>query len=84
MDSSSLRTDFPTFSVHLAFWDPRANTICTRFKIKDDEIGRDSLAAWACIRLDRLQEGFRFVHLHDCTGEHTGGVLLVRVTKSIS
>ncbi|KAJ5198263.1 uncharacterized protein N7498_007380 [Penicillium cinerascens] len=43
-----------------------------RFKIKDDEIGRDALAAWACIRLDRLREGYRLVHLHDVTGEKTG------------
>jgi hypothetical protein len=56
----------------------------SRFKIKDDEIGRDSLAAWACIRLDRLREGYRFVHLYDCTGEKNGGVLLVRVTKQAS
>ncbi|KAF3390276.1 1-phosphatidylinositol 4,5-bisphosphate phosphodiesterase 1 [Penicillium rolfsii] len=52
-----------------------------RFKIKDDEIGRDSLAAWACIRLDRLREGYRFVHLYDCTGDKNGGLLLVRVVK---
>ncbi|KAJ6157371.1 hypothetical protein N7470_004963 [Penicillium chermesinum] len=55
-----------------------------RFKIKDDEFGRDPLAAWACIRLDRLRNGYRLVHLRDATGERTGGVLLVRVTKVIS
>ncbi|KAK5790288.1 hypothetical protein VI817_007575 [Penicillium citrinum] len=55
-----------------------------RFKIKDDEIGRDSLAAWACIRLDRLREGYRLVHLVDCTGEKTGGILLVRIAKKTS
>jgi hypothetical protein len=55
-----------------------------RFKIKDDEIGRDQLAAWTCIRLDRLREGYRLVHLHDCTGEKTGGVLLVNITKRFS
>ncbi|CAI7606725.1 unnamed protein product [Penicillium glandicola] len=55
-----------------------------RFKIKDDEIGRDPLAAWACIRLDRLREGYRLVHLHDCTGEDTGGVLLVNIVKQVS
>ncbi|KAJ5335180.1 hypothetical protein N7452_007583 [Penicillium brevicompactum] len=55
-----------------------------RFKIKDDEIGRDPLAAWACIRLDRLREGYRLVHLHDCSGEKTGGVLLVKVEKQIT
>lgn len=56
----------------------------SRFKIKDDEIGRDSLAAWACIRLDRLREGYRCVQLYDFTGEKSGGVLLVRVTKQAS
>ncbi|KAJ5692212.1 hypothetical protein N7462_001635 [Penicillium macrosclerotiorum] len=55
-----------------------------RFKIKDDEIGRDSLAAWACIRLDRLREGFRLVHLHDRTGEKTGGILLVHIKKQVT
>ncbi|KAJ5124421.1 C2 membrane targeting protein [Penicillium bovifimosum] len=54
-----------------------------RFKIKNDEFGRDPLAAWACIRLDRLREGYRFVHLHDCTGEKTGGLLLVNIKKQL-
>ncbi|KAJ5816691.1 hypothetical protein N7447_008924 [Penicillium robsamsonii] len=52
-----------------------------RFKIKDDEIGRDPLAAWACIRLDRLREGYRLLHLHDCAGKNTGGILLVNIVK---
>ncbi|CAG7962053.1 unnamed protein product [Penicillium salamii] len=55
-----------------------------RYKIKDDEIGRDPLAAWACIRLDRLREGYRLVHLHDCSGEKTGGVLLVKIEKQVA
>ncbi|KAJ5970925.1 uncharacterized protein N7479_000843 [Penicillium vulpinum] len=55
-----------------------------RFKIKDDEIGRDPLAAWACIRLDRLREGYRLVHLHDCAGEQTGGILLVNIVKQFT
>ncbi|KAJ5668067.1 uncharacterized protein N7477_006637 [Penicillium maclennaniae] len=55
-----------------------------RIKIKDDEIGRDALAAWACIRLDRLCEGYRLVHLHDTTGEKTGGMLLVRISKQVA
>ncbi|KAJ5885014.1 hypothetical protein N7495_009524 [Penicillium taxi] len=55
-----------------------------RLKIKDEEIGRDSLAAWACIRLDRLREGYRLLHLRDRTGAKAGGVLLVHVTKRIS
>ncbi|KAJ5710853.1 hypothetical protein N7488_005009 [Penicillium malachiteum] len=56
-----------------------------RFKIKDDELlGRDAMAAWACIRLDRLREGYRLVHLHDSTGEKSSGVLLVRITKQVT
>ncbi|KAI9702128.1 MAG: hypothetical protein M1836_001472 [Candelina mexicana] len=54
-----------------------------RFKIHDDEIGKDDLAAWACIRLDRLQEGYRFVHLLDAKGRETSGVLLVKIIKSL-
>ncbi|TQV96716.1 1-phosphatidylinositol-4,5-bisphosphate phosphodiesterase delta 1 [Cordyceps javanica] len=36
-----------------------------RFKVCDDEIGNDDLAAWACVRLDRLASGYRFIHLWD-------------------
>ncbi|OQD69572.1 hypothetical protein PENPOL_c002G03849 [Penicillium polonicum] len=55
-----------------------------RIKIKDDEIGRDPLAAWACIRLDRLREGYRLIHLHQCAGEKSGGVLLVNIVKQFT
>lgn len=48
----------------------------------DDEFGRDDLAAWACFRLDRLQTGFRLIHLFDAEGVQSKGVLLVRVTKN--
>jgi hypothetical protein len=54
-----------------------------RFLVKDDEIGRDDLAAWACIRLDRLRSGYRFVHLLDTKGVITGGVVLVKVDKTL-
>ncbi|KAK3296017.1 uncharacterized protein B0H64DRAFT_417585 [Chaetomium fimeti] len=30
-----------------------------RFLVRDDELGRDSLAAWACVRVDRLRAGLR-------------------------
>ncbi|OJD30932.1 phosphatidylinositol-specific phospholipase c [Diplodia corticola] len=53
-----------------------------RFKVMDDEFGRDDLAAWACFRLDRLQTGFRLIHLFDAEGVQSKGVLLVRVTKN--
>ncbi|KAL9600868.1 MAG: hypothetical protein Q9219_002910 [cf. Caloplaca sp. 3 TL-2023] len=55
-----------------------------RFKIQDDEIGKDDLAAWACIRLDRLKTGFRFVRLLDATGDVTQGMLLVNVKKIVA
>ena len=56
---------------------------CLRFKVHDDEIGKDDLAAWACIRLDRLQSGYRFVHLMDAQGLPTHGLLLVKITKDL-
>lgn len=55
-----------------------------RFLVRDDEYGRDSLAAWACVRLDRLRDGYRFVHLLDAQGMETEAVLLVRIAKKLS
>ncbi|KAI0836417.1 PLC-like phosphodiesterase [Hypoxylon sp. FL0890] len=55
-----------------------------RFLIKDDEIGRDDLAAWACVRLDRLRSGYRFVHLLDREGRESAGVILVKVDKKLT
>jgi phosphatidylinositol phospholipase C, delta len=54
-----------------------------RFTIRDDEIVRDDLAAWACVRLDRLRQGYRFVHLLNCKGKLTDGVLLVKISKKL-
>jgi hypothetical protein len=61
-----------------------ANAKVSRIKISDDEFGRDDLAAWACVRLDRLQQGYRFIHLLDAKGMESSGVLLVRIVKSLS
>ncbi|KAL8970246.1 MAG: hypothetical protein Q9183_001609 [Haloplaca sp. 2 TL-2023] len=55
-----------------------------RFKIQDDEFGKDDLAAWACIRLDRLKSGYRFVRLLDAVGDPSQGLLLVNIKKSLS
>ncbi|KAK2781194.1 hypothetical protein FQN53_000738 [Emmonsiellopsis sp. PD_33] len=55
-----------------------------RIKVKDDEIGRDDLAGWACIRLDRLRQGFRFIRLFDTKGRESPGVLLVKISKQIT
>ena len=62
-------------------WLTRSFFLNDRFKIQDDEIGKDDLAAWACIRLDRLRSGYRFVHLLDAAGRESNGVLLVGIEK---
>lgn len=54
-----------------------------RFTIRDNELGRDDLAAWACVRLDRLGNGYRFVHLWDMNGKRTNGVVLIKVEKTL-
>lgn len=55
-----------------------------RFIVKDDEsFRRDDLAAWACVRLDRLRLGYRFVRLMDAHGKEGEGVLFVKVMKKI-
>ncbi|KAM0346486.1 hypothetical protein ACHAPU_005551 [Fusarium lateritium] len=54
-----------------------------RFTVRDDEIGRDDLAAWACMRVDRLGSGYRFVHLMDCEGLVTDGAIFIKVEKTM-
>ncbi|KAI1052226.1 hypothetical protein LB507_007787 [Fusarium sp. FIESC RH6] len=54
-----------------------------RFTVRDDEIGRDDMAAWACMRVDRLGHGYRFVHLMDCEGRITNGAILIKVDKKL-
>lgn len=49
----------------------------------DDERLKDDLAAWSCIRLDRLQPGLRLLHLYDANGVLSKGVLLVRIKKVV-
>ncbi len=57
-------------------------TFCNRLKIMDDRsIGKDNLLAWACVRLDRLQPGYRFIHLLNSSGMPSPGALLVHVSK---
>jgi phosphatidylinositol phospholipase C delta len=55
-----------------------------RFTVRDDEIGKDDLAAWACVRLDRLGEGYRFIHLIDLNGKLTEGAVLVKIEKKLA
>lgn len=58
-----------------------------RFKIEDESrtgIVSSPLLAWACIRLDRLRPGYRFVRLMDVKGNPVpGGKLLVKVSKTM-
>lgn len=55
-----------------------------RFIIRDDEkFRRDDLAAWACVRLDRLRLGYRFVRLMDAKGKESDGVVLIKVMKKV-
>lgn len=44
---------------------------------------KDKLAAWACIRLDRLQRGYRFIDLKDAQGRPSAGKLLVKIEKQV-
>ncbi|KAH7328617.1 PLC-like phosphodiesterase [Stachybotrys elegans] len=55
-----------------------------RFTVRDDEFGRDDLAAWACVRLDRLGEGYRYIQLLDLDGNKSDGLILVYVEKKLS
>lgn len=55
-----------------------------RVKVKDDRtLARDETVAWACIRLDRLKTGYRFLHLLNVEGELSDGVLLVYIQKNV-
>lgn len=50
-----------------------------RIRIHDEEFGRDDLAGWNCVRLDRLRCGWRVVRLFDRKGRGSSGAVLVRV-----
>jgi hypothetical protein len=48
-------------------------------------MAKDPLAAWACVRLNRLRSGYRLVRLLDAQGSgvESRGMLLIRVMKTI-
>ncbi|KAF4345733.1 1-phosphatidylinositol-4 5-bisphosphate phosphodiesterase [Fusarium beomiforme] len=57
-----------------------------RFKVEDDsaKLGSSPLLAWACIRLDRLCPGYRFIRLMDSKPRAVpGGKLLVKIEKTL-
>lgn len=60
-----------------------------RFLVRDESLGRDTLAAWACVRVDRLRQGYRWVELFrgesedGVTGEMSEGRILVKVERTL-
>jgi len=55
-----------------------------RFKISDRvEMRDDPLAGWACLRLDRVREGFRMIRFFDAQSRRSDGVLFVRIAKTV-
>lgn len=69
--------------------------VSRRFKIEDESrlvpdnpvsrLLNLNILSWACIRLDRLQQGYRFVRLFDPRGRPIrGGKLLVKIEKNLS
>jgi len=55
-----------------------------RLKVEDERYSIvDRLAAWTCIRLDRLQQGYRLLKLLDCKGQATDGLMLVKIEKTV-
>lgn len=89
--TSSGKTDHPDFGNHQNMFEfiKVPNVVdqlsFVRFKVEDAASGLISspCAAWACIRLDRLQAGYRFIHLMSPRGNETSGVLLVHVVKKL-
>ncbi|KIW10083.1 hypothetical protein PV08_11043 [Exophiala spinifera] len=55
-----------------------------RLKVKNCQIGKDSLIAFACLRLDRLRQGYRFIHLLDDRGVRSEGRILAKIEKASS
>ncbi|KAF4450834.1 hypothetical protein F53441_6105 [Fusarium austroafricanum] len=85
------KTDHPDFGPHgslLKFLNiPKVveELSFIRFKVEDDssKLGSSPLLAWACIRLDRLRPGYRFIRLMDCKPRPIpGGKLLVKIEKT--
>ncbi|RMJ10278.1 hypothetical protein CDV36_010111 [Fusarium kuroshium] len=62
----------------LAKWEPPELSF-VRFKVVDDQKSSyfQPLLGWACIRLDRLREGYRLIELFDAEGHPTSGLLLI-------
>ncbi|KAI1823667.1 PLC-like phosphodiesterase [Xylaria intraflava] len=57
-----------------------------RFRVEHEQFMlkplSENFAGWACIRLDRLANGYRLIPLLDSDGNATQGILLVKVLKN--
>ena len=49
----------------------------------NDAFGKDALLGWSCIRLDRLREGYRLLHLLSADGVRSGAIMLVKIDKGV-
>ncbi|KAH8758921.1 PLC-like phosphodiesterase [Diaporthe sp. PMI_573] len=86
MQTRSSETENPDWGMGQELKFPRIDKVVeelsfVRFKIEDEGLVKDRLAAWACIRLDRLQPGYRFIDLKDAHGRPSAGKLLVNIEK---
>ncbi|POS75219.1 phosphatidylinositol-specific phospholipase C [Diaporthe helianthi] len=86
LQTRSSETENPDWGMGQELKFPRIDKVVeelsfVRFKIEDEGLVKDRLAAWACIRLDRLQSGYRFIDLKDAHGRPSAGKLLVNIEK---
>uniref|UniRef100_A0A8H7TRL0 Phosphoinositide phospholipase C n=1 Tax=Bionectria ochroleuca TaxID=29856 RepID=A0A8H7TRL0_BIOOC len=86
----SAKSDYPTFGPKghkLCF--PRTKDILQqltflRLKVEDEGIVSSPMLAYACIRLDRLGQGYRFIKLRDLKGQEIEGAkLFVKIDKIV-
>ncbi|KAK8070169.1 PLC-like phosphodiesterase [Apiospora phragmitis] len=54
------------------------------FQVWDDRPGLDPVMAGACLRLDRMKSGYRFIRLMDSQGVATDSIILVKIEKKMS
>lgn len=53
-------------------------------KVEDEGIVSSPMLAYACIRLDRLGQGYRFIKLRDLKGQEIEGAkLFVKIDKIV-
>lgn len=59
--------------------------LINRLRVEDRSSNfRDPLVAWACIRVDRLQQGYRCIDLLDAnTRKPCPGQLFVKIEKTV-